>query len=151
MQKLARLTADERVLIPLSMSRRLPTLRVGMLAKWRVAGFGTIALIEVQAIQEVAVAAGLGVATIVLTNLGLLPILLSFARRPPRPPRALPHAVRAVLARAAHRKPAAAIISAWAALTLLGATYAVDVRIGDEQRGVPELRPDSVYNRDAAS
>ena len=27
--------------------------------------------------------------------------------------------------------------------------YAVDVRIGDEQRGVPELRPDSVYNRDA--
>ena len=113
------------------------------------AGFGTIALIEVQAIQEVAVAAGLGVATIVLTNLGLLPILLSFARRPPRPPRALPHAVRSVLARAAHRKPAAAIISAWAALTLLGATYAVDVRIGDEQRGVPELRPDSVYNRDA--
>ena len=113
------------------------------------AGFGTIALIEVQAIQEVAVAAGLGVATIVLTNLGLLPILLSFARRPPRPPRALPHAVRAVLARAAHRKPAAAIIFAWAALTLLGATYAVDVRIGDEQRGVPELRPDSVYNRDA--
>ncbi|MXY33886.1 MAG: MMPL family transporter, partial [Boseongicola sp. SB0664_bin_43] len=113
------------------------------------AGFGTIALIQVQAIQEVSVAAGLGVATIVLTNLGLLPILLSFARKPPRPPRALPHAVRSVLVRAAHRKPAAAIICAWAGLVLLGATYAVDVRIGDEQRGVPELRPDSVYNRDA--
>ena len=115
------------------------------------AGFGTIALIEVQAIQEVAVAAGLGVATIVLTNLGLLPILLFFshARETPRPPRGLPHAVRSVLARAAHRKPAAVIICAWAGLTLLGATYAVDVRIGDEQRGVPELRPDSVYNRDA--
>ncbi|MYA87601.1 MAG: MMPL family transporter, partial [Boseongicola sp. SB0662_bin_57] len=113
------------------------------------AGFGTIALIQVQAIQEVAVAAGLGVATIVLTNLGLLPILLSFARKPPRPPRALPQAIRSVLARAAHRKPAAAIICAWAGLVLLGATYAVDVRIGDEQRGVPELRPDSVYNRDA--
>ena len=113
------------------------------------AGFGTIALIEVQAIQEVAVAAGLGVATIVLTNLGLLPILLSFESKTPRTPRALPHAVRSVLARAAHRKPAAAIICAWAGITLLGATYAVDVRIGDEQRGVPELRPDSVYNRDA--
>ncbi|MDE0211593.1 MAG: MMPL family transporter, partial [Boseongicola sp.] len=113
------------------------------------AGFATIALIEVQAIQEVAVAAGLGVATIVLTNLGLLPVLLSYARKTPRPPRALPHAVRSFLARAAHRKPAAVIICGWAALTLLGATYAVDVRIGDEQRGVPELRPDSVYNRDA--
>ena len=113
------------------------------------AGFGTIALIQVQAIQEVAVAAGLGVATIVLTNLGLLPILLSFARKPPHPPRALPQAIRSVLARAAHRKPAAAIICAWAGLVLLGATYAVEVRIGDEQRGVPELRPDSVYNRDA--
>ncbi len=114
------------------------------------AGFGTIALINVQAIQEVAIAAGLGVATIVLTNLGLLPLLLSFARQTPRLPRALPHTVRSVLARAAHRKPAIAIICAWTALTLVGTIYAADVRIGDEHRGVPELRPDSVYNRDAA-
>ena len=114
------------------------------------AGFGTIALIKVQAIQEVAVAAGLGVAMIVLTNLGLLPLLLSFARKIPDPPRALPDAVRSFLARAARRRPALVIIGIWAALTLVGTTYAVDVRIGDEHRGVPELRPDSVYNRDAA-
>ncbi len=114
------------------------------------AGFGTIALIEVQAVQEVAVAAGLGVATIILTNLGLLPLLLSFARKIPNPPRALPYPIRSLLARAAHRKPAAVIICAWAALTLIGATYAVDVRIGDEHRGIPELRPDSVYNQDAS-
>ena len=42
-------------------------------------GFVTIALIEVPVIQEIAVSASLGVAAIILTNLGLLPALLSFA------------------------------------------------------------------------
>ncbi len=114
------------------------------------AGFGTIALIEVRAIQEIALAAGLGVAAILLTNLGLLPLLLSFSRGNRRAPRELPAPVRAVLAQAARPGPAAVIICCWAALAAAGAWFASDVRIGDEQRGVPELRPDSAYNRDAA-
>ncbi len=122
------------------------------------AGFVTISLIDVQVIQEIAVAAGLGVAAIILTNLGLLPVLLSFigtggrrrraggaggAGPPPRP-------VWALVARAAHPRPAAAIVGASAVLAAAGAWYATQVRVGDEHRGVPELRPDSTYNVDAS-
>ena len=37
------------------------------------------------------------------------------------------------------------------ALAAVGARHATQVRVGDEQRGVPELRPDSVYNLDTAA
>ena len=62
----------------------------------------------------------------------------------------LPRSVASTLARAARPRPAAAIVCAWAALAAAGAWHATDVRVGDEHRGVPELRPDSVYNIDAA-
>jgi len=42
------------------------------------AGFITISHIEVQVIREIAVTASLGVAAIILTNLALLPVLLSY-------------------------------------------------------------------------
>ena len=135
--------------------RRLVRPGVAALAS-DAAGFGTIALIDVQVIQEIAVAAGLGVAAIILTNLGLLPVLLSFGRTDAGPRRRtgrqglLPRSVALVLARAARPKPAAAIVCAWAVLAAAGAWHATDVRVGDEHRGVPELRPDSVYNIDAA-
>ena len=41
-------------------------------------GFITISFIEVQVIQEIAITASLGVAAIILTNLALLPVLLSY-------------------------------------------------------------------------
>lgn len=135
--------------------RRLVRPGVAALAS-DAAGFGTIALIDVQVIQEIAVAAGLGVAAIILTNLGLLPVLLSFDRTDAGQHRRtgrqslLPRSVALALARAARPKPAAAIVCAWAALAAAGAWHATDVRVGDEHRGVPELRPDSVYNIDAA-
>ena len=135
--------------------RRLVRPGVAALAS-DAAGFATIALIDVQVIQEIAVAAGLGVAAIILTNLGLLPVLLSFGRTDAGPRRRtgrqslLPRSVALVLSRAARPKPAAAIVCAWAALAAAGAWHATDVRVGDEHRGVPELRPDSVYNIDAA-
>ncbi len=131
--------------------RRLVLPGVAALAS-DAAGFVTISFINVQVIQEIAIAAGLGVAAIILTNLALLPVLLSFGRADgrPRPQGALPRPVRSLLARAARPKPAAAIICAWTALTAAGAWFAADVRIGDEHRGVPELRPGSVYNTDAS-
>ena len=46
------------------------------------AGFITISLIKVRVIQELAIAASLGVAAIFLTNLILLPILLSYVPVP---------------------------------------------------------------------
>ena len=113
------------------------------------AGFVTISLIDVQVIQEIAVAAGLGVAAIILTNLGLLPVLLARLRVTARPPRHRP-AIWTLFACAARPKPAAVIICAWTVLAAAGAWQATHVRIGDEHEGVPELRPGSTYNRDAA-
>ena len=116
------------------------------------AGFASISFIKVQVIQEIAVAAGLGVATIILTNLVLLPVLLSFDKGviENRSHRYSMSAVWPALARAAQPKSAVVIICAWTGLTAAGAWFAVDVRVGDEHRGVPELRPDSVYNTDAS-
>ena len=120
-------------------------------------GFVTIALIEVPVIQEIAVSASLGVAAIILTNLGLLPALLSFAgddERQREAARARDRRLaplRARLARASCRRPALVIVAAAGALVVVGAVYAPSVRIGDQHRGVPELRAGSVYNLDTAA
>ena len=120
-------------------------------------GFVTISLIEVRVIQEIAVTASLGVAAIILTNLALLPVLLSYfeadeeERRAVRARDALMRPLWSRLAAVARRGPALAVIAVALALLALGARYAPQVRVGDEHRGVPELRPDSMYNLDSAA
>ena len=120
------------------------------------AGFITISHIEVQVIREIAVTASLGVAAIILTNLALLPVLLSYVepdeehRRAARARDSLLRPVWMRIARLAHRRPAAAVIVAAAVLLAVGWEYARQVRVGDEHQGVPELRADSVYNLDSA-
>ena len=120
------------------------------------AGFITISHIEVQVIREIAVTASLGVAAIILTNLALLPVLLSYVepdegnRRAARAWDSLLRPVWTRVARLAHRRPAAAVIAAAAVLLAVGWEYARQVRVGDEHQGVPELRADSVYNIDSA-
>ena len=119
-------------------------------------GFITISLIEVQVIQEIAITASLGVAAIILTNLALLPVLLSYFEADDAERRAalardnLLRPVWSRVARLAHRGPAAVVIGAAAVLLAAGASYAPQVRVGDEHRGVPELRADSRYNLDSA-
>ncbi len=118
-------------------------------------GFVIIRLIEIQVIQEMAVTASLGVAVIILTNLILLPVLLSFLtyddiyrQRLERRSRHMAPLWR-VLARLSERRPATAIVAVAAVLLLLGAWQAQDIKIGDLHRGVPELRADSRYNVDS--
>ena len=119
-------------------------------------GFITISLIEVQVIQEIAITASLGVAAIILTNLALLPVLLSYfdvddaERRAALARDNLLRPVWSRVARLAHRRPAAVVIGVAAVLLAAGASYAPQVRVGDEHRGVPELRVDSRYNLDSA-
>lgn len=120
-------------------------------------GFLTIYLIDIRMVQELAITASLGVALIILTNLILLPILLSYTRL-----RNLATYRRRALARSnatdwiwrgishfADRRRAA--VTVVVAVVLFGAGYwqAQGLQIGDSQRGVPELRQDSEYNRDA--
>ena len=119
-------------------------------------GFLTIALIEVRVIQEIALTASLGVASIILTNLILLPILLSYLDKKAM---RLDYAVQferrlrpvwAQLARLAHRGPAAVVIAIVGVILLYAYQLATQVQVGDQHQGVPELRPTSTYNIDSA-
>ena len=120
-------------------------------------GFVTISLIKVPVIQEIAIAASLGVAAIILTNLGLLPVLLSYVTVNARQRDAALERDRrlaplwARLGGVARRGPALVTIGLAAVLMIVGASYAPMVRIGDQHHGVPELRPTSTYNLDTAA
>ena len=119
-------------------------------------GFFTILFIQIRVIQEIAIAASIGVASIILTNLVLLPVLLSYVRfdhgyREKLLKRA-DHMRRgwSWLAGATERKPAMAIVATTAVLALLAAYKGLEVRVGDLHQGVPELRAESRYNTDSA-
>ncbi len=118
-------------------------------------GFITILLIPVQVIREMAVTASLGIGVIILTDLILLPVLISyvpitdrFRERVARRQRAL-QSVWNRLARITNRGPAAVIIGIALVLGVLGFVKGLETPIGDTQAGVPELRADSRYNRDS--
>ena len=120
-------------------------------------GFLAIYLINIRIIQELALTASIGVAVIIFTNLLLLPVLLSYARlRNPERFREKLYRKAATTswiwrALATFTRPAPALITiAVAALLFVGAVYkSQDMKIGDSEAGVPELRADSRYNRDA--
>ena len=119
-------------------------------------GFMTILFIQIRMIQELALTAALGVLVIILTNLILLPILLSYmnikAGYRERMVRAAEGREKLweVLARVTQAKPALTIIVVAAALLGFGIYQAPKLEIGDTQAGVPELRAESRYNQDAA-
>jgi predicted RND superfamily exporter protein len=119
-------------------------------------GFLTILLIKIRVIQEIAITASLGVAVIILTNLVLIPVVLSYLRYPADySARLHRRAARMAgfwrrLAQVSAPKPAAVIVVVAFALFGLGLWKGRNVRIGDLHRGVPELRADSRYNRDSA-
>jgi len=119
-------------------------------------GFATIFLIKIRIIQEMAMTAGIGVAVIILTNLILLPVVLSYVsaneryREKLKRKAALMAPIWSKLSGVASRPVAAGIIGLCLLLALLGAWKAGDIKIGDTQSGVPELRPDSRYNLDTA-
>ncbi len=119
-------------------------------------GFVTILLIEVSMIQEMAIIASLGVASIIFTNLFLLPVLMSYMSFDAAYLATVDQRLKKmaglwkVVAKAAAPKPALAIVITAAVLFGLGLLKATDIQIGDMHRGVPELRADSRYNRDTA-
>jgi len=119
-------------------------------------GFLTLLFIGIAVIRDLAVSAGLGVAIVILTNLILLPLLMS-----------LFGVSRSGIAHARNRKksqdvkwrrlsylahPTVAPISLMLALIGfgLGLSLKQDLKVGDLERGAPELRQDSRYNRDNA-
>ena len=123
-------------------------------------GFITLMMIDIAVIQELAVTAAIGVAVVILTNLLLLPIMMSYLRISPR---ALAYINRQqVKHRQGQRsiwhllqgftRPRTAMVTVLVSILLFafGAHLSRDLKIGDLDPGTPELRTDSRYNLDNA-
>jgi len=117
-------------------------------------GFITIYLIEIRVIQEMAITASIGVAAIILTNLILLPVLMSYMtfdeayklKLIARAQRLDP--LWRKLGMMTHKGPATVAIIVALALVGVGYVKGANIKIGDLQAGVPELRKNSRYNVD---
>jgi len=125
-------------------------------------GFAVLLVIDIQVIRELAIAASIGVAVLIFTNLILLPILLSYAGVSATAARrsllaeaaeasgAERHALWVWLDRFTRRRHAALATVVAIVLGLIGFAVSTQLSIGDLDPGAPELRPTSRYNRDVA-
>ena len=118
-------------------------------------GFITILLIPVQVVQEMAITASIGVAIVILTDLILLPVLVSWVKWDPQyKARVEARQLKLTaqwqrLARITERRNALVIVGIALLLGAFGVWKGRGTPIGDTQAGVPELRPDSRYNQDS--
>ncbi len=117
-------------------------------------GFLTLLIIDIEAIQDLAKAASIGIAVIVLTNLVLLPIIMSYFgltkagiahvnEKNQKHPVFLEK-----LSYAASPKVAAVSVVLLIAGFAVGLIGGQGLKIGDLDVGAPELHPDSRYNLD---
>ncbi len=117
-------------------------------------GFAMLFVIDIGAIRDLAMVASIGVALVIFTNLVLLPLLMSWVGVSQS---CVEHAQskqeeKSLLwdnvAHFAERRPARVVLIAVVMLALAGGYYGLDLKVGDLDRGAPELRPDSRYNLD---
>ncbi|MDM0023655.1 efflux RND transporter permease subunit [Variovorax saccharolyticus] len=125
-------------------------------------GFAVLMLIDIPVIKDLALTASIGVAVLIVTNLILLPVLLSYigvsaaaAERSLRDGSGGQQArgfdrVCGWLGRFTERRWASATVASAAVLLVAGFAVSTQLKIGDLDPGAPELRPDSRYNRDNA-
>jgi uncharacterized protein len=118
-------------------------------------GFAVLMLIDIPVIRGLALAASVGVAVLIFTNLLFLPVLLSYTGV------SLTAAARSLRAGNSHpfvrllvpftRRPYATVaVLVAGVLTAGGLLIGQHLKIGDLNPGAPELRADSRYNRDNA-
>jgi hypothetical protein len=125
-------------------------------------GFAVLLVIDIQVIRELAIAASIGVAVLIVTNLVLLTVLLSFSgvsdkaaqrnRRAQARDRdvSTKHPVWAWLDRFTQPRWAALALACAALMLVASLNTSARLSIGDLDSGAPELRADSRYNRDVA-
>lgn len=117
-------------------------------------GFMTLLVIDIGIIRELAITASLGVAVIILTNLVLLPVLMSYARFDKKyierfaGKEAHANWFWTSLSKCASTKVALLIIAASSVLFVLGSIQSTKMQIGDLHAGAPSLHQSSRYNQD---
>ncbi|MBB1425025.1 RND family transporter [Shewanella sp. SG44-2] len=115
-------------------------------------GFLTLLAIDIGIIRELAISASLGVAVIILTNLILLPLVISYFELPnkqdnPEKRQKIENIWRA-LSKFATPKYAVVVLISTVILYMVGFQQASKMQIGDLQGGAPALHQDSRYNQD---
>jgi uncharacterized protein len=121
-----------------------------------VAGFGMIMLVPIDIIREMSINACLGMLAIIITNKVMMPIWLTwvnigdleaFARKQEKRDAAFDGLWKMI---AKMVRPVPAVTALVISAILLGWSLwkGQDLTVGDSQAGVPELRPDSRYNKD---
>ncbi len=114
-------------------------------------GFLTLLSIDIGIIRELAITASIGVAMIILTNLVLLPVIISYLKIETKiPPKHKVHKsdLWHAMAKLATKGPATVILILTAALYLFGAYKSQDLKIGELHAGAPALHEYSRYNQD---
>ncbi len=122
-----------------------------------VVGFLVIMRIEIDMVRELALTAGLGVGLILITNMLLLPVLLSWTRlsesamQRTMAAETKDHWLWKRLRTLAEPKRAIVVLLVTAVLLGAATWKSRDLRTGDLGHGIPELHEDSRYNQDAAA
>ncbi len=117
-------------------------------------GFATLHIIDIPAIKDLTYAACIGIAVIILTNLVLLPIIMSYFgitkagikhvnNKNEKHP-----VLWEFIAKGASPKVAVVSLALMVVGFAIGIYGGKDLKIGDLDEGAPELRPDSRYNLD---
>ncbi|MRX28517.1 RND family transporter [Kangiella sp. HZ709] len=117
-------------------------------------GFLTLQLIEIDIIRELAITASIGVAVLILTNLILLPLLLSFSKfdesfiKATQAREVAREKWWTSLSKFAQKPMAIGLVLIGIVLGALGYWQSQHMKIGDLHAGAPALRQDSIYNLD---
>jgi predicted RND superfamily exporter protein len=133
------------------MSFRLLLIPGGIALLSDTVGFLTLLSIDIGIIRELAITASLGVAMIILTNLILLPLLVSFIHVDKVTPKATESNktnIWDIMSSFATRRIATVILAITAVLYVAGYYYSQDMKIGELHAGAPSLHEDSRYNQD---
>jgi predicted RND superfamily exporter protein len=117
-------------------------------------GFMTLLVIDIGIIRELAITASMGVAVIILTNLLLLPVLMSYVKLSQKYVDSFKNEgdrsnkVWENVAKCASSKTAIVIVALTSVLFVLGSMQASKMKIGDLHAGAPALHESSRYNQD---
>lgn len=117
-------------------------------------GFMTLLVIDIGIIRELAITASMGVAVIILTNLILLPVMMSYLKfsdkyvEKAKSGNSSADKYWNAIAKCSTMGTAKYIIGATAILFVLGWFQAKQMKIGDLHAGAPALHETSRYNQD---